>query len=159
MKSVNWCSEHIALDVNPQEKIQWCYVWWTWRPRHWTVSADPLCAVVSLSLGDWFCLKKTIPHKARVPSQSPFQKQLTEKRKYGRLCHLLAGRKNFQIFTMICRNPDVASSICLRATIFQNSEGTLWTHCKIVHYYPLLSVKSIAHCCRSLFGCKMVIGT
>jgi hypothetical protein len=23
----------------------------------------------------------------------------------------------------------VASSICLRATIFQNSEGTLWTHC------------------------------
>jgi hypothetical protein len=25
----------------------------------------------------------------------------------------------------------VASSICLRATIFQNPEGTLWTHCTI----------------------------
>jgi hypothetical protein len=26
IKSVNWCSEHIALDITPQEKIQWCYV-------------------------------------------------------------------------------------------------------------------------------------
>jgi hypothetical protein len=30
---------------------------------------------------------------------------------------------------MICRKPHVASSICLRATIFQNPEGTLWTQC------------------------------
>jgi hypothetical protein len=27
VKSVNWCSEHIALNITPQEKIQWCYVW------------------------------------------------------------------------------------------------------------------------------------
>jgi hypothetical protein len=27
IKSVNWCSEHIALDITPQEKMQWCYVW------------------------------------------------------------------------------------------------------------------------------------
>jgi hypothetical protein len=38
-------------------------------------------------------------------------------------------KKNFQNFTVICRKPHVASSICLRATIFQNPEGTLWTHC------------------------------
>jgi hypothetical protein len=30
---------------------------------------------------------------------------------------------------MSCRKPHVSSSICLRATIFQNSKGTLWTHC------------------------------
>jgi hypothetical protein len=29
------------------------------------------------------------------------------------------------------RKPHVASSICLRATIFQNPEWTLWTHCII----------------------------
>jgi hypothetical protein len=29
---------------------------------------------------------------------------------------------------MISRKPHVASSICLLATIFQNLEGTLWTH-------------------------------
>ncbi|PNF42443.1 hypothetical protein B7P43_G09591, partial [Cryptotermes secundus] len=34
-------------------------------------------------------------------------------------------------FTMICSKPRVASSICLRATIFQNADGTLWTHCII----------------------------
>jgi hypothetical protein len=28
-----------------------------------------------------------------------------------------------------CRKPHVASSICLRATIFQNPEWALWTHC------------------------------
>jgi hypothetical protein len=37
--------------------------------------------------------------------------------------------KKFQSFTMICHKPHVASSICLRTTIFQNLEGTLWTHC------------------------------
>jgi hypothetical protein len=26
IKSVNWCSEHIALYITPQKKIQWCYV-------------------------------------------------------------------------------------------------------------------------------------
>jgi hypothetical protein len=29
---------------------------------------------------------------------------------------------------MIYRKPHVASPICLRVTIFQNPEGTLWTH-------------------------------
>jgi hypothetical protein len=29
---------------------------------------------------------------------------------------------------MICRKPYVVSSICFRATIFQNPEGTLWTY-------------------------------
>jgi hypothetical protein len=32
---------------------------------------------------------------------------------------------------MICPKPHVASSICLRATIFQNPEGTLRTHCTL----------------------------
>jgi hypothetical protein len=27
IKSIKWCSEHIALDITPQEKIEWCYVW------------------------------------------------------------------------------------------------------------------------------------
>jgi hypothetical protein len=40
----------------------------------------------------------------------------------------LATVENFQSFTMICRQPFVASLICLRATIFQNPEGTLWSH-------------------------------
>jgi hypothetical protein len=40
-------------------------------------------------------------------------------------------KKHFQIFTVICVKPHVASSICLRATIFQIPEGTLWTHCML----------------------------
>jgi hypothetical protein len=32
---------------------------------------------------------------------------------------------------MICRKMHMTRSICLRATIFQNPEGTLWTHCRI----------------------------
>ena len=32
---------------------------------------------------------------------------------------------------VISHKPHVASSILLRATIFQNPEGTLWTHCII----------------------------
>jgi hypothetical protein len=36
-------------------------------------------------------------------------------------------QKNFHSFTVICRKPRMASSICLRATIFQIPEGTLWT--------------------------------
>jgi hypothetical protein len=36
---------------------------------------------------------EAIPHKARVPAQSPFYKQLTEKRKDGRLFHLSAKKK------------------------------------------------------------------
>jgi hypothetical protein len=74
-----------------------------------------------------FLSQKAIPHNARVPAQSPFHKQLTEKRKYGRMCHMLAAMKNSQSFSMICRKPHMASSICLRAIIFQNSAGTLWT--------------------------------
>jgi hypothetical protein len=53
---------------------------------------------------------------------------MTEKRTDGRLCHIIAAEENFQSFTMICRKPHVASSICLHAIIFQNPEGTLWTH-------------------------------
>jgi hypothetical protein len=44
---------------------------------------------------------------------------------------LLRSVKNFQSFPMICRKPHMASSIYLRATIFQNPEGTLGTHCII----------------------------
>jgi hypothetical protein len=66
-------------------------------------------------------------HNWRFPAQLPFYKQLSEKRKGGRLCHLLALKElqDFKSFTMICRKPNVASSICLRATIFQIPEGTL----------------------------------
>jgi hypothetical protein len=31
-------------------------------------------------------------------------------------------KKNFQSFTVICRKPHVASSICLRPTIFRNPD-------------------------------------
>jgi hypothetical protein len=41
--------------------------------------------------------------------------------------------KYFQNFTMICRKPHMASSNYLRATIFQNPGGTLWTHCIDAH--------------------------
>jgi hypothetical protein len=41
-------------------------------------------------------------------------------------------KKNFQSFAVICRKPHVASSICLRATIFQNPEWTLWTLCLVI---------------------------
>jgi hypothetical protein len=34
----------------------------------------------------------------RVPAKSPFQKQLTEKRKDGRLCHLLAAKEKLPEF-------------------------------------------------------------
>jgi hypothetical protein len=54
--------------------------------------------------------------------------QTTEKRKDGRLFHLSTPKKNFQSFAVMCRKPHVASSICLRTTIFQNPEWTLWTH-------------------------------
>jgi hypothetical protein len=38
----------------------------------------------------WLILsQQAIPHNARVPAQSPFDKQLTEKHKDGSLCHLL----------------------------------------------------------------------
>jgi hypothetical protein len=37
-------------------------------------------------------------------------------------------------FTMIYRKTHVASSICLRPTIFQNPDGTLWTHC--IYFLP-----------------------
>jgi hypothetical protein len=47
----------------------------------------------------------------------------------------VGGKKNFQSFTVICRKPHAASSICLRTTIFQNPEGTLWTHCIMVEMH------------------------
>jgi hypothetical protein len=73
-------------------------------------------------------------------------------RRYSRSCHVLwsmsAGIAEIAFLIRVFRSsshlfaakklPDfhynlpqthVASSICLRATIFQNPEGTLWTHC------------------------------
>jgi hypothetical protein len=37
--------------------------------------------------------QKAIPHNARIPAHSPLHKQQTEKRKDGRLCHLLVAKK------------------------------------------------------------------
>jgi hypothetical protein len=56
--------------------------------------------------------------------------------------------------TMICRKPHVASSICLRFIIFQNTEGNLWTHCILyVHskslekdLFVFLKTSSFAKC-------------
>jgi hypothetical protein len=77
----------------------------------------------------WLILsQKAIPHNPRVPTQSPFQKQVTEKCKDGGLCNLFTVRKKFQSFTMTAANRNVASSICLRPTNFQNPERTSWTH-------------------------------
>jgi hypothetical protein len=45
--------------------------------------------------------------------------------------------KKIQSFTVICRKLHVANSICLRATIFQNPEGTLWTHCIYIAHHIL----------------------
>jgi hypothetical protein len=53
IRILDWCSEQIAIDITPQEKIQWCYVWWTWRPRHWTV-----CRSMFLEM---FCLGTRLP--------------------------------------------------------------------------------------------------
>jgi hypothetical protein len=50
--------------------------------------------------------QKAIPHKARVPAQSPFHKQLTEKRKDGRLFHLSASKKKLPEFR--CNLPQTA---------------------------------------------------
>jgi hypothetical protein len=90
--------------------------------------------------------QKTIPHEARVPAQSPLHKQLTEKRKDGRLFHLSYQKKNFQSFAVICRKPHVASSICLRATSFQNPEWILLAHCIIRNsgfHCPLRKTRTI----------------
>jgi hypothetical protein len=84
--------------------------------------------------------QKAIPHNARVPAQLSFHKKLTEKRKDDCLCHLLAAKK-VKNFTMICRKQHMVSSICLRATIFRNPEGTLWTHCTT--QYPLKTATDI----------------
>jgi hypothetical protein len=70
--------------------------------RSWTlpVSRKRRCpSLIALSLGgcllNWVTdfVSKTIPHNVRVPAQSPFHKQLTEKRKDGRLCHLSTEKK------------------------------------------------------------------
>jgi hypothetical protein len=82
---------------------------------------DRLCRTIFLEMS---CLG----HNVSVPTQWPFQKQLTDKRKDGRFCHLFTEEKYFQNFTMICRKPYVASPISFRATIFQTPEGTLWTY-------------------------------
>jgi hypothetical protein len=63
---------------------------------------------------------------------------------------------------MLCRKPHVASSICLRATIFQNPEGTLSTHCVIwrvglvLHIYSKIFLvdSSVALSSSSTSKCK-----
>jgi hypothetical protein len=71
--------------------------------------------------------QKAIPHNAGVPAQSPFHKQVTENRKDGRLCHLLAA-KRLPEFHYDLPQTTHAYSICLRATNFKNPKQTLWTH-------------------------------
>jgi hypothetical protein len=66
------------------------------------VKALELCAVIS------FLSQKAIPHNARVPAQLPFHKQLTEKRKDNRLCHLLPA-KELPEFHYDLPQPHVAS--------------------------------------------------
>jgi hypothetical protein len=61
----------------------------------------------------------------------------------------VGSRKNFQSFTIICRKPHIAISICLRATTFQNSEGTLWTYCTTLLLTKLLHNLSKL-CCHLL---------
>jgi hypothetical protein len=66
---------------------------------------------------------------------------------------LLRSVKNFQSFAMTCRKPHAASSICLRATIFQNPEGTLWTHCITLYAYntkPFIVIEIKCHCILKL---------
>jgi hypothetical protein len=87
--------------------------------------------------------QKAIPHKARVPAQSSFHKQVTETRKDGLVFHMSASGKNFQSFAVICRKTHVAGSICLRATIFQNPECTLWTHCTLCFHCMLFFAASL----------------
>jgi hypothetical protein len=79
---------------------------------------------------------------------APFHKQLTEKRKDGRLCHMLAAKENFQSFSMICRKPHVASSICLRATIFQTPKGLCGHTVQLIGYKEFCMSK--AHVRRRL---------
>jgi hypothetical protein len=92
-------------------------------------------------------------YNERGPAQSPFHKQLTEKRKDGRFCHLLAAKRKLPEFTIICRKPHMASSICLRAISFQTPEGTLWTHVNKYTSSPRKKFKNyilrsiIRHCC------------
>jgi hypothetical protein len=38
------------------------------------------------------------------------------------------------------RKPHVASSICLCATIFQNPEWTLWTHCIQIYVHYVVKI-------------------
>jgi hypothetical protein len=46
---------------------------------------------------------------------------------------------------MICHKPHMASLICLRATIFQNPEGILWTHCIGLQYRLQLRYVSVVY--------------
>jgi hypothetical protein len=73
-----------------------------------------LCAVISLSLGDLFFLKKPSYTTGAFLHSRHFTKQLTAKRKDDRSCHLLMTGKYFQSLSTIYRKPHVARSICLR---------------------------------------------
>jgi hypothetical protein len=61
-----------------------------------TANIIELCAVISLSLGDDF-VSKSHPTQPRVPAHSPFHEQLTEKRKDGRLYHLLVAKRTSRV--------------------------------------------------------------
>jgi hypothetical protein len=98
------CSWH-----NPTGKIQWHYVWWTWRPRHWTV-----CQSIFLEMS---CLG------ARVPAQSPFHKQLTEKHKDGLLCHLLVATKTSRVSLWSGANRMWLAQFVCAPQIFKTPKG------------------------------------
>jgi hypothetical protein len=56
--------------------------------------------------GSLILSQKLIPHNAPVSANSPFHRQLTEKRKDCRLCHLLAAKKTLPEFH--CNLPQTA---------------------------------------------------
>jgi hypothetical protein len=77
----------------------------------------------------WLILsQKAMPHNAHVPVQSPFHKQLTEKRKDG--CRAICWRKKTsRVSLWSARNLISVAQLDCAPKNFQNSEGTLWTHC------------------------------
>jgi hypothetical protein len=94
-----------------------------------------LCAVISLSLSDWFCLKKPSHTKREFLHSRHLTNNWLRNVKMAAYS-TCRRKKNFQSFAVIYRKSHVASSICLRATIFQSPEWTLWTHCTFCYQHP-----------------------
>jgi hypothetical protein len=69
IKSVNWFSEHITRDMDApsfqETPLPTSYYFVTRR------LLIELCAVISLSLGDWFCLKKNHPTQRALSCTVP----------------------------------------------------------------------------------------